>query len=159
MSRRVVSVDPGKNMLGIAFWVGGELREAGWQSVDSAVIFSPSEEVVLERPRARRPEDTPGGQAGYQDLIDVAIAGALYAGHCGAPVRLIYPDEWKGGTKKPERASDPYVVELRCRKILTPEEVARVRLPSARGKQHNVWDAVGLGLFALGRCGRGVTSR
>lgn len=159
----LVAVDPGKNMLGLSFWDRGVLRWAGWSPVDAAPlpnVRSNAREavrVIFERPRARRPEDTPGGTAGYQALIDITFAGALYAGRVGALVATVYPDEWKGGTSK--AATKVYVVEQRVKGILSPEEWERIEWPSANSKRHNVADAVGLGLFALGRCGRGVTRK
>jgi hypothetical protein len=154
-----VAIDPGKLMLGLSFWEGRVLQWAGWVPVDAAPVpnLVPGAGLVIERPRARRPEDTPGGVAGYQALIDIAMSGAIYAGHCGLPVASMYPDEWKGGTSKTK--TEVYIVERRCKELLSLAEYKRIELPRAKSKHHNVWDAVGLGLVALGRAGRGVTRR
>lgn len=155
----LVAVDPGKDMLGLSFWSAGKLVFAGWYPVGLAPIpeLASGARVVVERPRARHPRETPGGVKGYQALIDITFAGALYAGHCGAPVETVFPDEWKGGTSK--AVTKVYVVEQRAKSILFDDELKRVELPRAKTKHHNVWDAVGIGLFALGRAGRGLERR
>lgn len=160
----LVAVDPGKDMLGLSFWSERRLVRAGWFPVGLAPIpeLASGARVVVERPRARHPSETPGGIKGYQALIDIMLAGALYAGHCGAPVDTVFPDEWKGGTSKKAASAGGtkvYVVEQRAKKILSPAERLVVELPSAASKHHNVWDAVGIGLFALRRAGRGLTTR
>lgn len=161
----LVAVDPGKHMLGLSFWDEEKvLQWAGWVPVQAAPLpkIGLNTRVVMERPRARPPAETPGGTSGYQALVDITFAGALYAGHVGARVETVYPDEWKGGTSKravSKGGTELYVVERRVLEILSPAERARIEWPSAKGKRHNVADALGLGLFALGRCGRGVVRK
>lgn len=157
-----VAVDPGKANLGLSVWQGGSLVWAGWPSVRDLPTIDGVLRVVVERPRARHPRETPGGVKGYQALIDIAFEGARYAGallaqHNKPLVETVFPDEWKGGTSK--KATEVYVVEQRAKKLLSPSELLRVELPSAASKAHNVWDAVGIGLFALGRAGRGLTRK
>jgi len=154
----VVAIDPGKEMLGLSGWtIERRLIWAGWVPVGDAPLPKEGARIIMERPRARSPEATPGGVRGYQALIDIAVEGALYAGRAGGAFETVFPDEWKGSTSK--TATEEYVVERRCKQILSPEELRRVVLPKAKTKHHNVWDAVGLGLVALGRAGRGVTRR
>lgn len=153
----LVSVDPGKDALGLAFWLRGRLVRAGRFPVGDFPIAAGVLRVVVERPRARHANATPGGVRGHQAIVDVALSGGLAAGRFGGELATFFPDEWKGSTSK--RAPGTYVVELRCRGLLTAEEVALVELPRAKGRHHDVWDAVGIGLFALGRAGRGVTRR
>lgn len=153
-SPSLVSIDPGVERSGFAWWWRGVLRHAEWAPAGSRVVPPPGvlgcPIVVIERPRARRPQDTPGGVAGYQALIDVALAGGLLAGLVGASKLLtVHPDEWKGSVPKD-------VCAARARALLLDSELRTIELPRAKTKAHNVWDAIGIGLFALGRCGRGV---
>ena len=55
----------------------------------------------------------------------------------------VTPAQWKGQTPKK-------VTEQRARKALTWDELVAVELPSARSLHHNVWDAVGIGLWRWG---------
>jgi hypothetical protein len=43
------------------------------------------------------------------------------------------------------------VERIKARVGERPEERERVQLPRAKDKHHNVWDAVGVGLHAVGR--------
>lgn len=159
----MISLDPGKLRHGLALWsASGALVEAGWFPVDELPPWGLGHEVVVETQVARSPQQTPGGQAGYQDLIDVAWEAGRFLGRFDPRVvRRLKPEEWKGQVPKPKKASEPYIIEARVRGILSPAEwkIVEAAFPSARGKRHNVVDAVGIGLFALGRCGRGVTRR
>lgn len=90
---------------------------------------------------------TKGTKGDPNDLIDLAalcgtIAGALQT--AGSRVAYVRPREWKGQTPKD-------CTEERARARLQPSEMARVLLPKAESLQHNVWDAVGIGLWATGR--------
>lgn len=72
-----------------------------------------------------------------------------YGERCSGEVRAVEASAWKAST-------DPDVLARRILACLTPEEVARLpKTRSALGYNHNVLDAVGLGLWRLGRMGRG----
>lgn len=87
-----------------------------------------------------------------KSIIKLALnAGAWlqYFGGYGRPVEAIEASAWKAST-------DPDVLARRILACLTPEEVKRLpKTRSALGYNHNVLDAVGLGLWRLGRMGRG----
>jgi len=106
-----------------------------------ARLSSLPEELVIEIPqvyvRARSKGDP-------NDLIMLAgLVGAFV--YCfGNASKLYRPAEWKGQVTKE-------ITEQRARKRLSPDELSRIELPSAKGLHHNVWDAVGLGLHHLGR--------
>jgi hypothetical protein len=51
----------------------------------------------------------------------------------------VLPNKWKGNLPKK-------ICKDRCKAVLTPEELARVKT-----EDHNVWDAIGIGLWYLGR--------
>jgi hypothetical protein len=79
------------------------------------------------------------------DLLQLAgVVGAIASLGFRGSVDGVAPREWKGTIK-------PDIVIARVQAILTPEETARVELPTAKGLQHNVWDAVGIGLYTVGR--------
>ena len=59
-------------------------------------------------------------------------------------VAAFKPRIWKGNVPKK-------VHHRRLRSVLTPDELKAV----AANADHNVWDAIGLGLFATGRTRRG----
>lgn len=122
-------------------------RSMAW-SVFYAVRFPPRGDAIIEVPQVYQ-----RGKGDQNDLVTLAgVAGAI-ATVIPPVIHLhsVVPAEWKGQVPKPKRASDPYIIEERLRARLSPKEVARVQLPSARSLQHNVWDAIGIGMHHLGR--------
>lgn len=78
------------------------------------------------------------------DLILLArVVGAteLYFRYLADAIVTVLPKEWKGNIPKD-------VCARRIRKKLSPNEIRRIELPSNAGLDHNVWDAVGIGLWA-----------
>ena len=101
--------------------------------------------VVIERPRIN--VATHGSKADPDDLIKLAIlCGAIAHAFSerGTTVMFVKPDAWKGQAPKD-------ITTARAVARLSDAEMARVQLPSAASLQHNVWDAVGIGLWAVGR--------
>lgn len=161
----LVSIDPGLRVCGVAFWRGGTLLRAGlakseapasardaaaWAGmIDGASKWIArnwtewdEQEYAIELPQVY---DRSRSKGDPNDLIQIAaVVGEM--SRFGAGQRTIYrPREWKSTVKK----------EVMCRRVegrLSVEERARVELP-ARSLQHNVWDAVGVGLHHLGRLG------
>jgi hypothetical protein len=160
----LLAVDPSVTATGMAVFEAGVLAHArlvenrstksidDWRSmawgVFYAVHFPSSGDAVIEIPQVYR-----RGPGDPNDLVTLAgVAGAIAT--VVPPVihlHSVVPAEWKGQVPKPKRASDPYIIEDRVRARLSPEELSRVQLPSARSLQHNVWDACGLGMWHLGR--------
>lgn len=108
--------------------------------------------LVCERPR------TYGGRAGRgdaNDLIAVALVVGALLGRLSCPTTLPLPEDWKGGIPKPQSKAeylrDGYPVEERVRAKLSPVEAARVEWPRDWRKKMDVSDALGIGLYALGR--------
>jgi hypothetical protein len=164
----LVAVDPSLRGCGVAFFADGELLAAGvrrttlvgapaWLDVASRVrsfvdevqitafagrVFQTVDQLVIEVPQKdARP-------ARVSDLLDLAgVAGAvaarIWARHVDAPT----PTRWKGSVPK-------NVVAERARGALRPgEHWIRIRdVDSLAGTiRHNAWDAIALGLWALGR--------
>jgi len=95
-----------------------------------------------------RPDDQ---RSNAQDLIRVATVGAAVAGMVSPDLRFVTPNDWKGQVPKE-------VMFRRVEKLLTSEEMTTLlRDVSAYpvNLRHNVYDAVGIGLYATGRMARG----
>lgn len=94
----------------------------------------------------------PGKQGMKVDANDLlhlaACAGAFYAGlsESKAAVELVLPAEWKAQVPKD-------ICRGRILEELSEDEKGGVE---KGGDMHNVYDAVGIGLFKLGRLGRGL---
>ncbi|TSC23282.1 hypothetical protein [Corallococcus sp. Z5C101001] len=165
---RLVSIDPGLRHCGVALFdvpsgallcaglprnpapAHGELSLSSWASMASAVqewlrprVGDMAFHLVIELPRVYAAAHQKGDQ---NDLIQLAgVVGTL--GGALAPVasrRSVYPRDWKGTLD-----ADAFIERIKQR--LDAGEHLRVELPAARDLHHNVWDAIGIGLHALGR--------
>lgn len=77
------------------------------------------------------------------DILDVACVGAAVASHYSKLlVESVFPADWKGQVPK-------QIMTERIKRKLSTEEHAVVR--SVGAKDHNTFDAVGIGLHYLGR--------
>lgn len=160
-SQNVLAVDPGLRACGVAEFRAGLLRRAAYVEssgescgeMASAVRAwyglggsdgAGAERAIVELPRVYGR----GGKGDSNDLVNLAtVCGALCVALTELSPSFVYPGQWKGEVPK----------EVMMRRIigrLSPEELAAVALPRARGLQHNVFDAVGIGLWAIGRIGR-----
>lgn len=89
------------------------------------------------------------GKGDPNDLLPLAgVLGALSATFWATETRAVTPREWKGGV------DGDVFIETRIKPRLTADERSRVSFSSAKGLQHNVYDAVGIGLYAVGRLER-----
>lgn len=116
------------------------------ESEAAGVAHLQATDCVLERPVVRNAASS-GSKGDPNDVLLLGIlcgAIALSQHRAGVRVTMIKPEEWKGQTPK-----DISVERSQAR--LAPSELARVKLPTAKGLAHNVWDAVGIGLWATGR--------
>lgn len=180
---RVLAFDPGARLAGAALFVDGVLRRAAlvrgvsgrgeaslddlvtlagntlaWaMSVDDSMRLLYPNVVVAEQMKVYRAPWQKGDQADLLRLSVVtgALAGLLRAKENppGTTSAVWYTaHDWKGSLPKPKDGEE-YVVKTRVEARLRPEELARVE-PCARTLEHNVYDALGLGLFHLGRFDR-----
>lgn len=159
----ILTLDPGKRACGTGLfdpgtrelWRGNWIRApdtraegpAAWQLLAELVAESVRgmghvTHVVFEQPGAYR-VDLPSRTLALQDLV--AVAAWVCALFPEAVHTRLRPREWKG-TIKPEIACQ------RAWDALSEAEQGRVRLP-APSYQHNVKDAIGIGLYILGRRG------
>ena len=141
---RVTSIDPGEDT-GWAHWENGRVAGAGlgppptWDT----------DLILIEIPMVY-----PGGpKVDPNDLVKLSLtAGRQVERLLGAMVRrppalAVYPRTWKG-------TLDKLVMVRRIQAMVGPSNNADVEafLAAARvpaGKRHNVWDAVGLGHWAI----------
>lgn len=164
---RLVAVDPGLRGCGVAVFYAGLLTwasyvrspektkrgGAAWIAMGGAVaealgrklgpINYPGSVGYVEYPQQY---DGAGHTADRGDISELtAVAGGLalvLRGYC-AEVRTPKPREWKGQTPKEIHVA-------RTARKLSAAEMATLE-PCPESLRHNVLDAVGIGLWALGR--------
>ncbi|MCP3167706.1 hypothetical protein [Myxococcus qinghaiensis] len=168
---KLVSIDPGLRHCGVAVFdllsgeratlqaaglprnprpPGGELSLVSWDFMAFSVrewlrpyLGDAPYRLIIELPRVYAAAQQKGDQ---NDLIQLAgVVGML--GGCLPGVigrRGVYPRDWKGTVD-----ADAFIERIKQR--LDAVEHLRVELPSAASLHHNVWDAIGIGLHALGR--------
>ena len=149
----IISLDPGVKKAGVAVFHDKKLTEAwlahgkNWQdtaqNVKSHFIACYSAELVMEKPQVYVQSKLKGDP---DDLIGLALMAGCVAGMLSAGVKSVYlyfPRQWKGQVPK-------NIMTARTKEKLSDEERSRVDLP-AKYLQHNVWDAVGIGLYHLKR--------
>ena len=173
----LIAIDPGVHSMAIAvFEEGGTLQDAWnenralhpedtysfneivehWGSphlrlvnrLQSLVGMRPG--IVGERqvvyPGARGLKTNPN------DLLDLAMcSGAFYGALCvemRSNLTLVEPAEWKAQVPKD-------ITRERIEKLLMGKELNVIK---KGGEMHNVYDAIGIGLFALGRAKKGMVA-
>lgn len=145
-----VACDPATRYTGLAFFAGTQLAavdlvraastDAMLHEVGLRLIAARPEFAIAEVPRVYK-----DGEADPNDLVRVSlIAGAVLG---MAPRRkIVYPSEWKGQL-------DKKVVEKRVRHMLSPAELSLI----PEHARHDVWEAVGIGLWYLKRPYKGAS--
>jgi hypothetical protein len=93
--------------------------------------------VAVEVPQIYGPRQ----QKRPNDLIKVALLVGALGGLLpeSLPIKEYRPSNWKGQVPKK-------IMVERIKAKLSAEERGRVLLPSAKSEEHNVYDAVGIGL-------------
>lgn len=127
----VTAIDPGSRSRGWARFVDGRLEACGLGYCHLQGL------VIIENPQVYR-----GGKVDPNDLLvlarDVGRVEQM-AIDAGLRVELVHPRTWKGNVPKT-------VHQRRILAALDANERAMVE-----GKKHDVVDAVGLGLWKVGR--------
>lgn len=121
-----------------------------WRNYAYEPLYAPRDlKLICELPR------TYGGRAKKGDansnVVPLSVVVGMIAGALGCPTALVWPQDWKGTIPKPERQSEPYIVQERVKAHLTAEEAARVEWPRNKKLQWDVADAIGIGMARLGR--------
>lgn len=142
----LVAIDPGVRRLAFASFDDQGLFEARLRDVPENGLFALpffSVRVVIEMPRVYPVSRQKGDP---NDLLQLArVVGRLQEHYLaqGKTVELVEPRTWKGTLAKGAMTE-------RIKGRLHAHEMDCVALP-AKHLAHNVWDAVGIGLHALGR--------
>lgn len=153
-----VAIDPGKRHAGIALFAHDELVGATllktkntWpqcvlELAQKAVTFlrekglGEVDELLLEYPKVARQ----WSKGDPNDLVALAYTqGAMTTALPAKQVKAIEPQSWKGTVNAD-------IVTERIKVQLTPVEQTRVE-----AKDHNTYDAVGIGLWGCGRLHKG----
>lgn len=150
----LLTIDPG-NITGWACFTDKELEAAGVMKKAESFTIAPQtgvrrrsgvwrpDLVLIETPRWY-----PHDHSDVNDLLDLSVfVGELkrfYEAN-GCVIELVWPRTWKGNVPKK-------ITNRRTVAALSPEEVALLpRRPRAKDFDNNMLDAIGLGLWKLGR--------
>lgn len=138
------SIDPGKNEFAWALFDNKKLIKCGMCEVDNIrdlVYGVMIDEVVIEVPQIYMQRKWKGDP---NDLIDVAVTAGRVAGQF-SQVEFVRPRIWKGN--RPKDIDNNYTLSQLISKELTILNICGVQ----KSKRHNVVDAIGIGLWKLGR--------
>jgi len=141
----LLSIDPGKDHCAWAWWEDGGLVEcgrtgSGWSRADG--VGRRARRTIIELPQVYQQRRWRGDP---NDLIQVALTVGALEYQAQGDVVLVRPHQWKGSMPKD-------VMGRRIQGRLSEVERACVALcgvPASR--RHDVVDAVGIGLWGLGR--------
>jgi len=130
----LLAIDPGEH--------------TGWAVFDGACLWGcGSGDPPVERAKRaviELPQVYPSHPVPPNDLITLAFLAGRYAGR-GADVSTVFPHQWKGNLPKD-------VCAARVRAKLSAREREIIGRCGVTEKQlHNVMDAIGVGLFSMGR--------
>lgn len=147
----LLAIDPGVDTGWAEFALTGELRKCGLGHPRSGEWL---ERIVVESPKLR-----PYGEKNPNAILTLArtagyLAGRAVEAACASvQVEYLTPNDWKGSTPK-----DISHARIWARLTDAEKEIADSYFRSAPGrnglapsKRHNVLDAIGIGLFAVGR--------
>jgi hypothetical protein len=175
----LVSIDPGIRGCGFALWENATLRYGAY--VPSACTKDNGPEaclamaealcnvmharwplyavheckVMVEWPRIYSTQAKKGdkAKADPNDLLGLVGVDMAFLGMLKGPLEnrfsRVYPEQWKGQLPK-ETADGSNPVMMRVLKRLSVQEKAAIA-PCSRSLEHNMFDALGIGLHALGR--------
>lgn len=142
---RVASIDPGVKRVGFAVWEDSRLKQAGICEPTLQDWMRGLDEIVIEKPQvyvAARSKGDPN------DLVELALVVGWMAGIAwmadNAAAIYYKPSEWKGQLPK-------QVCHDRVIKALMDREREAIVLPPNKRHALDVLDAIGIGLYHLGR--------
>ena len=161
---RMICVDPGLRGCGVAEFVEGNLTRAAYvknpreygrgyeahrtmsRAVWNWIGSGAFERVIIEFPRIYPGSAQQKGD--LNDLLDIAGVGGAIADACLTSVEAVIPSDWKGQVPKD-------VMTARISKAILQNERAGIEKCPA-SLMHNVLDAVGIGMWKLGRINQKV---
>lgn len=152
------SVDPGVRYAAVAAWCDRRLIatrrivtprfiQRGYLGLATAVFAAELDvtpDLVIETPRSYTGKSVKEKDLrGLRQTVDEVVEAMRLL---GGEVHRVYPSDWKGTV--PKAVHQPRIIGA-----LTPHELAL--LGTVNRPNHDIVDAVGLGLWHLGRTGRG----
>lgn len=137
----MMAIDPGTKSTGVAFFLKSKLRSVTRIPFTTCAELHPfGQESFVDVLVCEVPQVYPRSKADPNDLIKLALlAGGLVGQTVAVHKVLVKPREWKGQVPKK-------IHNARTLAKLTPSE-----LKLCGGLSHDEIDAVGLGLWYLGR--------
>ena len=147
----LLAIDPGANS-GWATFFDDMLLECGLASKQMPPTnLDHHDTVAIERPVIY-----PGGRTkSPNDILSVSLSAGEWGGryrHAGSTIVYIEPREWKG-TLDPDVCQKRVLGRLEGHERMVVDDIFRMR-KIGKSVQHNVIDAIGIGLFVLGRFGK-----
>jgi len=149
---QLVAVDPGKRTIALAVFDQSKKTMIGCQLtvLDGVRNFfidarRTHTQVLIERPQVYLHQKLKGDP---NDLIDVAIAVGQVAEMAlanGCTVDSVLPRQWKG--QRPKEVDNKVTLDH----MFPHERHLLSRCGVIKSKRHNVLDAIGIGLWKLGR--------
>lgn len=140
----LISIDPGQ-CTGWARWDHGRLSSCGIRTSEVLSVYG---HLVIEKPQVYRATRSKGDP---NDLIELAILVGRYVERCTGEVTLVSPAEWKGQVTKHIHAHR-IIDALSLDELHVMQNAEQI---TPKGDRHNMIDAIGLGLWKLGRLTRG----
>ena len=154
----LLAVDPGKSTCGVALFLSRRLRETAFLKAENTYMLGKAVEDWLATARQRyllpdvldqlvtEGQQVYGGRsADPNDLLPLAyLCGAIHVRIKAHQTLMPLPREWKGSLKK-EIFTKQILLRLHKDELTIINET---KCPPS--KLHNVIDAAGLGLWALG---------
>lgn len=144
----IVAIDPAARGFAWARYAEGVLVACGNATVRDLATLLPD---VAARWMIETPQNYDTFGAAHKDLDRLRATVASIEAHAKrsrGKVSFTKPFSWKGNLPKP-------IHHRRIYAVLTDEERAMLAPVESAGYDHNVYDAVALGLWAAGRVGRG----
>lgn len=146
----LLAIDPGTNVgwalfdkTGVGVGVFGELISCGLGGEpDGAAVVH---EVVIEHPVIY-----PGGRTkNPNDVLKVAINAGEWGGRFRHVARYVKPQQWKGNVPKAVHQPRIWAKLTNTERKVFDDCLDTAKVP--KSKRHNVIDAIGIGLYAVGR--------
>lgn len=157
---RLITIDPGAKT-GWAFFIDGRLRGCGtwpiarmmreWCAPPQGALVLLEHPVLYPNDGNKKKANVPDNDVVRLGVRTGELGGRFFTG--GAEIEYEYPRSWKGNIGKPAPGKQ-YIIEKRVMRVLDDEESKLIySTMSARAKSpnDNMIDAVGLGLWKLGR--------
>lgn len=161
----LISFDPGLRDAGVGVWENGKLSKAfliqnpvkkerggkAWMGMAKELFIKTQHlngidtyrEFISEIPQVYLQDKWKGDPADLIELAGVVGAAITVQMFWWDDVRTVLPKEWKGQISKE-------VCKKRIMTILSEEEKANIQWHSS-SLDHNIVDAIGIGLYGLGR--------